>query len=316
MKIHDFVHNVFGRMSKDRFQFSYDGRDIKEGAMDVYELAPALLSLGDLVRDANRFLNQDRASVAVQVQSDFQGGSFEISIVIDQNLIEAAKAILFSGAVIEASGLTKLIFGDTVTGKVITGLIKLYKALNGKKPDAAKLTFDHAGKVTYIENLYVDADTANLYMNDIIRNDVDKVMRPLAKPGIDKIEVRKDKQVIEQLSKENLPARVLESGEQASEKQDTLSNYREALLKVVTANFEKGKWKFSDGAAKFNAEIEDPVFRDQLDRHEVGFYKDDSLRVQLKTVQTENNGKIKAKYSITEVIEHKHSPRQSELLGE
>ena len=37
--------------------------------MDVYELAPSLLSVGDLVRDVNRYLNQERAAVSLQVKS-------------------------------------------------------------------------------------------------------------------------------------------------------------------------------------------------------------------------------------------------------
>lgn len=44
------VSSAAKTMSTDRFQLVYDGPEVRQGSMDVYALAPALLSLGDLVR--------------------------------------------------------------------------------------------------------------------------------------------------------------------------------------------------------------------------------------------------------------------------
>jgi hypothetical protein len=52
-------------MSAARFQLSYDGPALRSGAMDVNELAPALLATADLFREANKQLNGDRAEVAL-----------------------------------------------------------------------------------------------------------------------------------------------------------------------------------------------------------------------------------------------------------
>ena len=114
-------------MSQDTFQLAYDGSALADG-MDVYELAPALLSLGDLIRDVNRFLNQDRTSVAVEVQSDFRRGSFEISILLDQSIVEGAKQVLFGANLIDAKGLVELLFGAKViaSGGLVYGLLKVY----------------------------------------------------------------------------------------------------------------------------------------------------------------------------------------------
>src|SRR3954468_13556568 len=76
MKIHDFVHNNLSLMSKERFQIAYDGPIVREGVMDVYDLAPSLVALGDLVKEVNRELNGSNVTATVQVQSNFQRGSF------------------------------------------------------------------------------------------------------------------------------------------------------------------------------------------------------------------------------------------------
>lgn len=94
-------------------------------------------------------------------------------------------------------------------------------------------------------------------------------MRPLAKDGIDSLEVRKGNELIERIEKSEVPERVYESSRE-SRTAEVLSDTREALLKVIKANFDKGKWGFSDGTAKFGAEINDAAFHEKLDKRETG----------------------------------------------
>ena len=62
----------------------YKGSDVAEGLMDVKDLAPALLALGNLCQATNRCLNGDEAKVDVLVRSDFKAGSFEVSLELVQ----------------------------------------------------------------------------------------------------------------------------------------------------------------------------------------------------------------------------------------
>ena len=76
------------------FTVTYDGPSVRDGLMDVRELAPALLSTGALVQKANHLLNGDRVQVSVQVRSSFKRGSFIIALLADQSLLDQAKAFL------------------------------------------------------------------------------------------------------------------------------------------------------------------------------------------------------------------------------
>ena len=300
-------------MSTGSFQLSYDGPAVRDGSMDVQELAPALLSLGDLVRNTNYFLNQDRAQVSVQVQSNFQRGSFEIWLVLNQVVVEHAPQVLFPGGLAEAKQLLELLFGHKlVSGGVIVGVFQLYKMLKGKRPEPRSIK-QGDNSTLIINDIRVEGRTAELYLNDGIRSRVDRVAAPLGKKGFEKLRVVRDNEVVNELLREDVPAQI-EDGE--AELERTLVNTNEALLTVVTANFEKGKWKFSDGTAKFNAEMNDTEFKQRLDNHQEGFYKGDVLRVRMTITQMASpNGNLQARYSIDRVLEHRHAMRQEPLVS-
>lgn len=308
-----FLRNRLSRMSQDNFEIAYDGPEVRDGNMDVYELAPGLLAIGDLIQDVNRFYNQDRATVSIQVQSDFKRGSFAVSLLVDHGMIEQARQALFGGGIESAKQLIELIFGTSFASSgIVFGLIKLYKALKGRKPEPREIKFID-NSTTLIQNINVDSQTANLYLNDAIRNSMDKAVLPVAKEGIDKLEVRKNAELLEQINKNDLPERVLEGPTTSTDKE--LSSTREAHLLVVKVNFEKGKWTFSDGTTKFNADLNDPAFRQKLDNRDLGFFKGDALHVILKTTQTvAPTGKFHTEHAIQQVLGYEPAPTQTRLL--
>jgi hypothetical protein len=310
-------------MATERFRLTYGGERLRAGAMNVYELAPALVALADLIRDANRLLNGNRADVEVRVDSDFTKGSFEVQFLLDQTIAQSASETLDFLATIDAKALldhlfgTLLSHGDKLVEGAVLGLLALYKALKGKKPRPGAINIEGNQGTIVIDQRTIrsDSKTVNLYMNDAIRSDVDRVVLPLAKEGVDDLKVSREGTILNEVRKEDLPERVTALETQSESTEQVIRNQREALLKVTTANFEDGKWRFSDGSAKFSAKIADPIFQEKLDSHEEGFYKGDVLRVLLESRQTEKaDGKIQTEHTIQEVLEHRKAGEQSRLF--
>jgi hypothetical protein len=311
--------SIWSRVSKETFQIAYDGEALSSGAMDVYELAPALLSIGDLVKSSNAVLNGDRATVTVSVESDFKKGSFEVSLILDQSLVDQVKAFLPGHDALGASALVSILFGTITKGeKVVSSLFRLLKLLKGEKPkeiirnDTSGITVIVTGDGNKID---VASDAFKVYEHTKSRHAAEKVLAPVATPGISKFEARRDGQVTERFDKEDLPA--IFDGDVVSlveAPEDVTTSTREALLKVIKPNFEKGQWGFDDGSSRFGAKMEDKEFVAKVNAREIAFYSGDVLKVRLRTEQSmDAPGKIRTVHAIEEVLEYNPKFTQSRL---
>ena len=81
-------------MSKVTFQLRYDGPALSEHGMDVADLAPALLALGELIKRANATFNGDAAKVNLIVQSDFEHKCFQINLELIQSILSSIGTLL------------------------------------------------------------------------------------------------------------------------------------------------------------------------------------------------------------------------------
>lgn len=175
--------DVVGEMA-ERFYVIYDGWALEHHLMDVRDLAPAMIAVNDLLSNANKALNGDKADLNLKVNASFRAGSFgmELHTVVhflsqirDMFAGDNASAISNAWTILEIVGF--------VGG---AGLIGLIKFLKGKKPTKI-IDEDGRLKVYLNETEYYETDgkVVKLYKNRTIVGDLNKMLEPLEKDGID-----------------------------------------------------------------------------------------------------------------------------------
>lgn len=86
------------------------------------------------------------------------------------------------------------------------------------------------------------------------------------------------------------------------------------LVKLVTINFEQGKWKVTDGTnPAIWVTIADEAFLNQISNHEITFGSGDMLRIAYRHVQKLKNGVLSSEYIVDKVLEVRPAPKQIKL---
>jgi len=291
-------------MSTQRFSVKYEGGALRQGRMNVRDLAPALNSIGTLFEEAGYVAFGDRARIQVQVEAGFERGSFDIQLILDLVL---GDTLLTEEMRATAAELFRLVIGE----QDFFGLLKLLKWLRGKKPKGAVRQEDGTVQIVNQENqqVIVHNYVYNFYRNVTILRSVSQAVKPLENEGIDTIEFRVGKRVADRVTGEDLP--YLLGGEEETVLSDT---ELETELDIVAAVFREGnKWRFSGVQGLFWASIHDPEFRKRIDTGEE-FSKGDRMSVQLRQiVKKMPDGSTKIDYSITKVRGHRKGPKQQSL---
>lgn len=294
--------DVVGEMA-ERFYVIYDGWALEHHLMDVRDLAPAMIAVNDLLSNANKALNGDKADLNLKVNASFRAGSFgmELHTVVhflsqirDMFASDNASAISNAWTILEIVGF--------VGG---AGLIGLIRFLKGKKPTKI-IDEDGRLKVYLNETEYYETDgkVVKLYKNRTIVSDLNKMLEPLEKDGIDSFFVSRtgDKKDADLAIDES----ELTYFEYQEIENDLSENITETFVQIEAAVFkDNNKWKFDNGGSPINAAILDEEFLRKIDAGELRFGKGDLLKVKLKTIQTFAHGKLKTEFQVIEVLEHK-----------
>lgn len=307
-------------------KIAFDGVAVRQGFMDVRDLAPALLDLGGLCERANEIINGDRAKLSVQVKSDFKTGSFEITLQLLQSLGSQIKDILFGSHVQSAKYIAEWV---GISGTAAVSVLKLYKWLRGKKlaPDATTVV-DGGVSVTInnanINNTFIiDPRVLEIYNDPAARRRVEGSLRPLLSEGIDTFEVRENAEVLYTVNKDEAreAAEAIDDDVDLPEEEPPLvdSTYTIALQirKIPFKDFNL-TWNFSTGVQNISAVMKDQEFLEKHQAGETSFSVGDILTVQLRTRQWRSpTGDLRIAHEVLKVIDHTHrrAPRQARLNG-
>ena len=286
----------------------YEGSSLSDRSMNVRDLAPALLAVGNFFDEANRIANGEQATISVNVRAT-SPGSFHIVFEVIQNI--GSTGILQAGIgdfISAAADLKDLLVGGGSVS-VIGGLIWLIKKLNGRSPRVQKMNDDlYRLIVSDSETYEIPLRLLRLYQDIAIRRNIESMVRPLDEIGIDKLSFREGGRTIQEVAKADVPAFAIPES-----KEKIIDEINQRALSIVGLVFkEDNKWRLSDGQNEFSALIRDEEFLEQIDRSAVSFSKRDILVCRLRTIQWRSNTGLSTEYEVVKVVDH-HQARQLPL---
>lgn len=290
----------------EEFRIKYGGVAFDEHSIDINDLAPALMSLNDLIKEASFIANEDTASVSVKVRATAPG-SFQILIQAIQS--PASQSVIKALNSPETIALATLMTFLGVGG-LKDGLIWLVMRLKGKQPEkVAEVNSDEVEIETKEGTLRIGKLVWQFYNSRQIRKSVYGVLKPLEKPGVEEVEFIDSQNHVTVVEKED--AKYFIPPEENQEKLLELAP-RETYVNVVHMWFKGGhKWKFSEGgASEWTAEITDANFINKLTAGDVSIRAHDFLKVRVKQIQFIKGSDITSTYEIIEVLEHKKGGEQ------
>lgn len=305
------------------FRIGFDGPSVADGEIEVADLAPSLLALGELIETANRALNKDRADAKLKIRASEQGSfvailSLDVSWITD--MLDAISA--HPDRVTAAKDLLGLLWdGGAIVGGGVGGTIAFFQALKllkGRRPDTVVDNEDGTVSLTVAgTTLVVDKKVVRLLEDLPTREATEKFVKTAFRPkGIKQVTLNADDAVDAPklvLSPQDIENATVPEPSEEETSVETLR--REALLKIVTGQFEEGyKWRFTDGTNTFTATMEDPTFLNRLDSSEIFLSKDDTLRCVIEETQTLAGNRLKTDTAIVLVKEHISGARQLRLL--
>lgn len=295
------------------FRITYDGPALEMSEMDVRELAPALLAIGDLLSASTQALCGDKIKPQVNVKGSFKTGSFGIDFVLATDLItrvrdifasDAATAIANAGAILAALGFA--------ADRGYRGLLHVLKWLRGRKIQRVETREETAILHVEDDQLEIEIAVLTLLRDMAVREATERMLEPLSRDGITVFYAGTDESVSATITSDEA------AWFSAPQAQDELlvDETRKMAFSIVSLAFkEDNKWRLHDGNSTISAAISDADFQHKVDTNQVNFAKGDVLVCDVRVRQWQSSSGAKTEYEVVRVIEHRTAARQIPLPG-
>ena len=304
------------------FKVGFEGPSVDAGEIAVDDLAPSLLALGEFFNAANAAVNKDKAEVRLKIRAT-EHGSFVALLSLDFSVATDLLDILAANPdrVTAAKDLIQIIIGGgSIVATPVVGYFGALRFLKGKRAD--KVTKNEGG-TTSIQaggtTIIVDNRTAVLLEDRTTRETTKKFLSTSLKPeGVNSVGIVSEDDQMNGAEALRLTVKDIQAALIPEPKEDdakTITQQREALLKIVSAHFEDGYlWRFTDGINTFTASMEDHDFINQINEATIQLSKYDTLRCLIEETQELRGGQLKTTARILNVREFIPGPRQLGLL--
>jgi hypothetical protein len=288
----------------------------------VFELSRTLEALGNVIQEGDEVLNPDRHQLVVKVKP-FQEGSFVMDLVLSvQNnptvlfFLTHPEAIERIKKVLEFLGLIKK------SGEAIRTVLEVIEFLKTGKPKkvepAGPDMFNYVNQEDQV--MPVTQQVHTLINNGVIQ----QYLYPAVGGALERERVEAVQTALKglepatgvRITKEKAPAlKAFSEPEPEPPVEELLVNITTELLHPKSGTYGEieGTWVFTRaGSSKnpFRASIVDDKFLSKFGRGSVRFYRDDLLKVRLRSEQHFKNGKSKTKTELIEVLDYKKAPVQ------
>ena len=293
---------------KEEFQIIYDGPALSTHEMDVRDLAPALIAVSDLLEETNRVMYGDAAQVQVNVKGSFKTGCFQVDFSLAQKLADQVNAFFSSPSGITTAGILSILGVNVLNGFGLLPFVSWLK--NRKIKKITKLSDGKSSVEVDDESREVEDKTLELYRNLKVRKSLEVIIRkPLEKEGVDSFAIMYKEEYTKVSKEESQYYKIPEMEDEPLEEQTVETN-----LQAIGVSFlEDNKWRFSDGAVAFYAEVQDKDFIQRVQENREAFAKDDILKVRMLKKQYVGDNGIKSEYVILKIISHRSSAKQIPL---
>ncbi len=308
-------------MSRQMFQVAYDGKQLDAHSIDAQELAPALLSFGRMIREANSHLNGKKANVKILVTSDFEHKCFNINFELVQTLVHQIATFLQTEEVKTARSI--LVDLGIIGGSGGLGLFGYLKWKKSNKVASITDTDKHGIVIVQLGNgnsAEVNRDAIVLADNPRVRSSLEGILAPLGTDGIQKISFRENDHEVVALdddgAKEVLSSFALPGIDEEIGLTENLPDTVTAWLRVYSPVYDEkvNKWRFYYGENPIYADIADTtIARDALIRG--GALVNDLYKVRLEVRQRVTTaGTARLDYKVVQVLDFKPAPQQAQLI--
>ncbi len=298
---------------KVNFIYKLEGKDISEG-FDVFELAPILLSVGELIKESNKILNPGGKDLAVNVKP-FQKGSFILDIVLfAQNNFQQIIGFVNNDNVKQIKEILEwigIIGGTTYTGG--KSLIWLVKQLNGKpriveqiKPNEVRYTGEGGNTYTVNTKVY------QLFSNSKIQNFVYSAYgKPLESSNVDSVEcyIQDEKEKTKEVFEKEI-AKSLKNYSEAPllslVAEEEIINSTDVFVSPKRGSFDADprQWSFrlgGTGEQILKATIKDENFLNKYKSNQIRLHYTDVLKVRLIQKLKKIDGNINMDATVNEI---------------